>query len=125
MRRKRAYTDYLQDIIHYTEKVEQFVAGLDFKHFSENEEKTLAVTHALQIIGEAVRRLPSSHTPSEPKVPWVHIMGMRNIRVHGYYIVDSEVVWKTVKEGLPPLHQAVAEILKDIEHGEGSVSETK
>lgn len=121
MRRKRAYTDYLQDIIHYTEKVEQFVVGLDFKHFTKNEEKTLAVIHALQIIGEAVNRLPPSLKQRYPEVPWMDIIGMRNIIVHGYFLVDLKVVWKTVKESLPPLRKAATKILKDVEQGEGNV----
>jgi uncharacterized protein with HEPN domain len=85
VKRKRVYIDYLRDIIHYTEKIEQFLAGLDFKRFAENEEKTLAVIHALQIIGEAVNRLPPSLKQRYPDVPWVDIVGMRNIIVHGLF----------------------------------------
>ena len=119
MKHKRVYTDYLRDIVHYTEKVEQFVAGLDYEHFTANEEKALAVIHALQIIGEAVNHLSSSIKQRYPEVPWEDIIGMRNIIVHGYFLVDLEVVWKTVKESLPPLHQAVTRILQDIKEDEG------
>jgi len=35
---------------------------------------------------------------------------MRNFIVHGYYVVDLEIVWKTVRQDLPRLRQAVAEI---------------
>ena len=118
MRRKRVYTDYLRDIAHYTEKVEQFVTGLDFERFSANEEKTLAVIHALQIIGEAVNHLPASLKQRYPEVPWADIIGMRNIIVHGYFLVDLEAVWKTAQERLPPLHQAITRILREIEKGE-------
>jgi uncharacterized protein with HEPN domain len=35
---------------------------------------------------------------------------MRNLIVHGYYVMDLEIVWKTVHQDLPPLRQAIAEI---------------
>lgn len=114
MKHKRVYTDYLKDIIHYAEKIEQFVVGLDFDHFASNEEKTLAVIHALQIISEAVNCLPSSLKKRYPDVPWADIVGMRNIIVHGYSLVDLKVVWKTVQESISPLHRAVTNILKDV-----------
>jgi uncharacterized protein with HEPN domain len=109
MRRKRIYTDHLRDIAHYAAKAEQFVAGLDFEQFVANEEKGLAVLHALQIIGEAAARLPSSIKQRYPEVPWADIVGMRNLIVHGYYLMDMEVVWKTVHQDLPPLRDAMAE----------------
>lgn len=47
MRGKRVYSDHLRDIAHYAAKAEEFVAGLDFEQFVANEEKGLAVLHAL------------------------------------------------------------------------------
>ena len=35
---------------------------------------------------------------------------MRNLIVHGYYVMDLEIVWKTVHQDLPPLRRAIAEI---------------
>ncbi|MGB9300381.1 MAG: DUF86 domain-containing protein [Anaerolineae bacterium] len=110
MRRKRVYTDYLRDIAHYAAKVEQFVAGFDFEQFAADEEKGLAVLHALQIIGEAAAHLPGSMKQRYPDVPWADIVGMRNLIVHGYYVMDLEIVWKTVHQDLPPLRRAIDEI---------------
>jgi len=93
MSRKRIYTDHLRDIVHYAAKAEQFVAGLDFEQFAANEEKGLAVLHALQIIGEAAAHLPGSIEERYPEVPWADIVGMRNLIVHGYYLMDMEIVW--------------------------------
>ena len=39
---------------------------------------------------------------------------MRNLIVHGYYIMDMEIVWKTVHQDLPPLRRAIAEIQRDL-----------
>jgi uncharacterized protein with HEPN domain len=39
---------------------------------------------------------------------------MRNLIVHGYYVVDPEIVWKTVDQDLPPLRRAIAQIRRDL-----------
>ena len=107
MKRKRIYTDYLDDIAHYVARAEQFTAGLAFEQFRADEEKSLAVLHALQIIGEAASHLPGSLKQRHPEVPWADIIGMRNLIVHGYYLMDLEIVWKTIHEDLPLLREAM------------------
>ncbi len=114
MTRRRVYTDYLRDIADYAAKAQQFVAGLEYEQFEAHEEKGLAVLHALQIIGEAAGHLPRSIRQRYPEIPWADIVGMRNLIVHGYYVMDLEIVWKTVHQDLPPLRQAIAEIQQDL-----------
>jgi uncharacterized protein with HEPN domain len=114
MKRKRIYTDYLHDIAYYTARAEQFVAGLEFEQFLADEEKSLAVLHALQIIGEAASHLPDSLKQRYPQVPWADIVGMRNLIVHGYYLMDLEIVWKTIHEDLPLLREAMDQIQGDL-----------
>ena len=33
--------------------------------------------------------------------------------IHGYFLVDVEIVWKTVKEDLPPLVETLEKIVSD------------
>lgn len=40
---------------------------------------------------------------------------MRNLIVHGYYVMDLEVVWKTVHQDLPSLREAIAEIQRELD----------
>ena len=65
----------------------------------------------LQIIGEAARALPTDSRDLAPEVPWRNIMGMRNILVHGYFDIDSDIVWLAVTNDLPQLRLAVKELL--------------
>jgi uncharacterized protein with HEPN domain len=96
----------------HAEKAEGFVAGVEFRAFSHNEEKTFAVIRALEVIGEAARHVPASVRNRHPEVPWKQIVGMRNVVIHGYFGVDLEVLWRTVHDDLPPLRQAIARILQ-------------
>jgi len=78
MKTQRNYTDYLRDILEYAEKAERLLEGLDFQAFERNEEKTLAVIRALEVIGEAARHIPRTLREKHPDVPWEDMVGMRS-----------------------------------------------
>ena len=107
---KRQIQDYLQDILDAVTAIEQFTTGIEFAAFSENLEKVFAVSRAIEIIGEAVKRIPDSVRSQYPYIPWRDIAGMRDILVHQYWRVDSQVVWSTVQTGIPLLKSAIADL---------------
>lgn len=113
MNPEREFVDYLRDILEYSEKAESFVRGMDFEDFRDDERTALAVVRALEIVGEAAKNIPQEFRKKHPEVSWRGAMGMRDKVIHGYFGVDLEVVWNTVKQDLPPLCQAVARILED------------
>ena len=41
---------------------------------------------------------------------------MRDKIIHSYFIVDYEVVWKTIKERLPEIKPRIDTILKELEN---------
>ncbi|MGA7936966.1 MAG: HepT-like ribonuclease domain-containing protein [Kovacikia sp.] len=53
---RRQIQDYLQDILDAVAEIEQFTTGINFEAFSQNLEKVFAVSRAIEIIGEAVKR---------------------------------------------------------------------
>ena len=117
MRRRRTYIDYLRDMLTYAETAEGFVGDLDFESFRSDTEKTFAVVRALEVVGEAAKNIPVAIRRRYPEVPWSKVVGMRNIVIHGYFGVDLEVIWKTVREDLPPLRAALARMLEELEQG--------
>jgi len=40
------------------------------------------------------------------------IIGMRNRLVHGYDVIDFDLLWDTVTDDLPPLIAALQEIVR-------------
>ena len=72
-----------------------------------------AVVRALEIIGEATKRLPSSLRVEYSTIPWRGMAGMRDRIVHGYDMVDYEIVWNTVKEVIPRVRPLLQQILVD------------
>ena len=111
---KREYRDSLQDSVDYAEKAMQFVQGIRFDDFGDNEEKIFAVVKTLEIIGEATRHLPKSLRDQYKAIPWKQITGMRDRLSHEYFSVDLEVVWWTVHEDLPLLRETAKKMLEDL-----------
>jgi len=115
MRPKREAADYLRDILHYAGRAQEFVSGVDFATFCATEEKVLAVVRALEVVGEAARQVPAAVRRQYPAVPWNEAIGMRDKLIHDYFGIDLEVVWKTVHNDLPPLQEAVVDVLAALE----------
>ena len=100
---------YVGHMIDTANKAINFVEGLNREDFDNNEQLRLAITHLLQIIGEAARRVSLEFRDAHSEIPWKAIVGMRSKVVHDYLNVDEDVVWDTVKNDLSPL---IAELEK-------------
>ena len=51
-----------------------------------------AFARSVEVIGEAVKNLPSEMYQKYPNIPWRKIAGMRDRLIHGYFSVDYELV---------------------------------
>ena len=62
-----------------------------------------AVVHAIEILGEAANKISPETWAAAPLVPWGAIVSMRNRLIHGYFDIDTAVVWKTATAEIPTL----------------------
>lgn len=79
----------------------------------------------LQIIGEAAAGIASETRTLAPTIPWSKIVGMRNVLVHGYFDIDTEIVWTVVERDLPVLKPAVEQLLQKLERASGKAPKLK
>jgi uncharacterized protein with HEPN domain len=66
----------------------------------------------LEVIGEAVKRLPLEMRAKSPEVPWQDIAGLRDILIHEYEGLDFAIVWDIAINEVPLLHRAVSSLLE-------------
>ena len=91
----------------------RYTSGLSFEQFGEDPKTLKAVVWNLTVIGEATQHVPEAIAASYPEIPWRKIGGMRNHIVHGYDVIDWEIVWTVVHDDLPPLVPIFERIVRD------------
>lgn len=102
---------YVKHMIDIANKALEFVQGLTREDFDSNELLRLSLTHLLQVIGEAARRVSPEFRAAHPQIEWKAIVGMRSKVVHDYLNVDEDIVWDTVINELRPLVNELEKIL--------------
>jgi uncharacterized protein with HEPN domain len=102
----------LLDILEAIERVERY-ASQGKEAFLRDELVQVWILHHLQIIGEATRALDSGFREAFPEIPWTKIIGMRNILIHQYFEIDTEIVWAVVEDDLPSLKEKIHAALED------------
>jgi uncharacterized protein with HEPN domain len=63
----------------------------------------LAVERALEIVGEAARRVSEAYRQAHSEVPWQAIIAQRNVLAHEYGEIKQELIWKVVTIRIPEL----------------------
>lgn len=68
----------------------------------------------IQIIGEALRAVPPEVRAQAPDIEWSKIVGMRHVLVHGYFDIDTAIVWATASGDLPRLRNSLEALLRTL-----------
>lgn len=66
-----------------------------------------AMVNAIQEIGEAACRVSAPGRARLAGVEWTQMMGMRHRLVHGYDVINLEIVWHVATEEVAPLIDAL------------------
>jgi uncharacterized protein with HEPN domain len=102
---------YLEDISLSMERVQEYIAGIDFQHFKWDHKTVDAVVRNFEIIGEATKNLPKDLKDKYPEVPWEEMYRLRNRVSHEYFGIDYEIIWDIATKHLPKNHNDIQKIL--------------
>lgn len=111
---RKDYKLYLLDMDSSCKKISSYIRGLTFKEFTSEPKTIDAVVRNLEIIGEAVNKIPSEIKRETSDIPWSKIVGLRNKVIHEYFDLNIPIIWQTVKEDIPSLARQIKKVLKEL-----------
>ena len=76
---KREFLDYIEDTIEAMDDAMRFVKGMEYNDFVKDRKTIYAVIRAIEVIGEAVKKIPDSVKNRYPKIPWKDMAGMLSL----------------------------------------------
>ena len=94
---------YPDDLIESAEKIQRFLQGRAFETFGADEMLFDAVLFNLEVIGEAVKKLPEEAKASAPEGDWISPARMRDLIAHHYFAVDPRIVWESASLHVPKI----------------------
>lgn len=111
---KKDFRVYLDDILESSSLIAKYISGKNKEQFDNDSEMQDAVIRRLEVIGEAIKRLPMEFREQHPEIEWKSATGMRDILIHQYDEIETKQIWLTVTEILPPFKIQIEKLLQQI-----------
>ena len=106
---------YIWDMRTAAQEILEFMQGVSQTEFERNNQLRYAVERQLMVIGEAARHVSDEFQEQHPEIPWLQIIGQRNVLAHDYGEILVERVWLTATKSLPELLARLDQILPNQE----------
>ncbi len=95
----------------YARKAISMASGKTRDDLCKDEMLRLALTHLVELVGEAASQYPRELQAQHPQIPWPKLVGMRNKLIHGYDFIDYDILWDAITLNLPQLLPELEKII--------------
>ena len=103
MRRARdqRFDFFLAEMLSAMKRVQSYTLGIhNYDDFTRDSLVRDAVIRNFEVMGESVKHVPFSFQKKNNKIPWTHMLALRNFIVHEFFDVDDEILWEIIKTDL-------------------------
>ena len=101
----------LKHMREFAQKAVSLVEGKTKEDLEDDEVLRFALTHLVELVGEAASQFPRELQQKYPQIPWPKIVGIRNKLIHGYDYVDYDILWDAITQNFPQLLTELNKIL--------------
>lgn len=105
----------LRHMLDYAREAVDFLENKSLADFKAERQLHLAVTHLVELVGEAANHITKQTQTTYTQIPWPQVIGMRHRLIHGYDFLDYGILWHTVKRDLPTLIIQLEDVIASIE----------
>jgi uncharacterized protein with HEPN domain len=105
----------LWDMRQYGRQAHDLVRRIAFEKLEADPMRKLALERALEIVGEAARRVSPEFQARHPAVGWRALVGQRNVLAHDYGKINHQRLYDTTRRIVPLLLAELDRILADDE----------
>lgn len=106
--------DYLRHILDECNYIVSVIKDDTVKNdLLDDETLKRAVVRSLEIIGEAIKKIPADFKARWTEISWRNMAGMRDKLIHDYMGVNYSIVWDVVKNIVPVLKKQIEAIIEN------------
>jgi uncharacterized protein with HEPN domain len=98
-------------MLDYAREATAMVRGRSRAELDTDRQLNLALVRLVEIVGEAAARVPEDFRQRYPQVPWRQTVALRNRLIHGYDVIDFDILWVILRQDLPDLIETLGEIV--------------
>lgn len=100
----------IMHILEAIKEIEAYTDGIEYEDFESKSVLRFASIKQLEIIGEASNHLSQELLEQHQEVPWAQIVALRNVSVHEYFGVSTQLIWQIIKNDIEPLKSQILQI---------------
>ncbi len=88
------------------------IRGRSRADLDTDRQLNLALVRLVEVVGEAAARVPEDFRCRYSQVPWRQTVALRNRLIHGYDVIDFDILWNILNQDLPELIKTLVVIVK-------------
>ncbi len=107
----RDFRLFVVDIAECSERARQYTSSHTFETFCDDQRTIDAVIRNIEVIGEAVKQIPTEVLAEFPEIEWSQLARFRDLVIHHYFKIKLTIIWDAVQNEFAPLAVVVQKLL--------------
>ncbi len=103
----------VRQMLDHAREAVAMIRGRSRGDLDTDRQLNLALVRLVEVVGEAAARVPEDFRCRYAQVPWRQTVALRNRLIHGYDVIDFDILWAILNQDLPELVETLATIVKE------------